>query len=95
MKEIEKLTQTFSYLDGADDDSFHRMSRVTDALAAQASAIANMLAAGEEAAAAERLKQNARTLATLESALNGEMGKLLQVTGKLGVKIDEASGRSN
>ena len=87
---ITRLDQVFAYLSTADGDVFESMGWITRGLAVEAAAIANMLVAGLEEAARERIRTAAQQLQPLEAELSLRLSELLRVAGELGVRISSS-----
>jgi hypothetical protein len=73
--DLEHLDKVFGTLGTADGDVFDAMAGIVDSLAGEASAIANLLIAGQGAEARARLDADANHLEDLEAAFNRQMGE--------------------
>ena len=89
--DLPPLDQAFAALSTADGDAFEAMTQITAAMAGEAAAIANHLAAGQESVARERLSEDVAQLGRLESELSRHMSELLAFAGDFGIIIEEVS----
>jgi len=87
---LDDFDVAFRTLSTADGDAFDAMTQVTQAMAVEAAAIANHVAAGQRAVALERLEADIAQLSTLEASLNRHMGALLSFAGQFGISVNSA-----
>ena len=85
--DLKVFDEVFGELSTADGDVFAAMAEITVALAGEASAIANHLAAGQKAVALDRLEKDTSDLETIEAALNRHMTALISLASECGVAI--------
>lgn len=85
--DLEVFDEVFAELSTADGDVFAAMAEITGALAGEASAIANHLAAGQKAVALDRLEKDTSELETIEAALNRHMTAMMSLASECGIVI--------
>ncbi len=82
--ELEKVDDVFARLGTADGDLFRPLVEIGDILTNESRVIVNLLLAGQEDAARQRIRAGRMKLAPLENQLSLAMQELQQLEGSLG-----------